>query len=92
MKLEIYNLALTAADTEYFYTFDEDVLAFNLHRRDGGTVRLYYKSGDVEHYTFSGHLTVDFIRWNQKMESTRKIYVQSPDASQTLEILMWVRG
>lgn len=87
-ELQIKTVTLTSADTSYIVRLPNRCVAFNLHRRDGGTLRIYDELGG-SYYTFSGHLTV--IGGNF-MASKENIVVQSPDASQVCEVLMWVRG
>ena len=88
-RLVVLSISLTSADTDYSFKFPNGTLAFNLHRRDGGTLRLYDKAGSSSYYTFSGHLSV--LPGNFAT-SREEVILQSPDASQVLEVLMWVRG
>ena len=87
-ELQIKTVALTSADTNYSVRLSNRCMAFNLHRRDGGTLRVYDHAGGG-FYTFSGHLTVLPGTFNPSRE---ELIVQSPDAGQVLEVLLWVRG
>ena len=86
-RLVVLSISLTSADTDYSFKFPNGTIAFSLHRRDGGTLRLYGKAGG-SYYTFSGHA---YFEGNFNT-SREEVIVQSPDASKTLEVMMWVRG
>ena len=88
---EVARLAITAANTEYTYTFPANTVSWTMKLRDQGAT-LYYSSATGKFPTSGDNTTYmtmlplgarsqDGVEWAGK-----KMYVQSDTASQVLEI------
>ena len=88
---EVARLAITAANTEYTYTFPANTVSWTMKLRDQGAT-LYYSSATGKFPTSGNNTTYmtmlplgarsqDGVEWAGK-----KMYVQSDTASQVLEI------
>ncbi len=84
----IHNLSMPLANTEYNYTFPNNTREFYLQNRTLGLVKFAYtigSSGTLYKTLFPGGVLNED---NLELE-TLNIYIQSPSAGQTIEIVSW---
>lgn len=86
----IVNLSIPLANTEVSYVFPAGTKRFSLQNRFDGKITLAYAVGDsgILYYTiWPGN---EFAENNIHVSASITIYVQSPKASQIIEIRSWV--
>lgn len=79
-------LLMPLANTEYIYTFPVGTKTFGFRNSTGGVVRLKHVSGGP-FFTFDSFVP-HFVN-DLKSSAVVTIYVESPKAAQTLEIIYW---
>jgi hypothetical protein len=84
---KIINLSMPVAGTEYSYTFPQGVLQYTLKSRSGKSFTLAFESG-------GSYITIPDDNTNTEFDVKTvlgfTIYVKGTQASDTLEILLWV--
>lgn len=85
----ILNKVLPLANTEYSHTFLDGTRRFTLKNRGSGLLKLSYVSGQSGVEWFSIEPGTTYGEEDIRTVSLT-LYIQSPSAAQTLEILSWV--
>lgn len=86
---EIDTLVLTVAATELSFAFPSFTRHFLIQNRDNGTLKLGFSLAST---SGTDYLTIRPGSWYQNsltVESPMTIYLQSPTAAQTVEIIHW---
>ena len=85
----IVNTTLTLADTEYCYTAISDHHAFEIHARNGATVKMAFTIGasGTTYFTIPGGA----IYSSDKIliTNTQVLCWQSPTATTVVELILW---
>lgn len=85
--LSISTLELTAADTDYSFTFPNGTKSFLIKlREDTSKLRIYKLSGSLEFFTLPKGVSYSE---SEVDASGLTLFVQSTEGAQTLEILSW---
>ena len=86
----IANLPVPLANTEVFYVFPAGTKRFALQNRSDGIIKLAYIIGDSGSVYYTVWPGDEFIENDIHYAASVTIYLQSPKASQIVEIRSWV--
>lgn len=91
---KIDTLALTLANTQYSYAFQEDVKEYTISARGHNEIKLAYVSGDIalgNYITIPGKSAkTDQVNYKGILPTQRTIFVSCDQSGETLEIEYWV--
>lgn len=85
----VANYAMPLANTEYTFSLPSGIKNFSFQTREGGLIKVAKTLGQSGITYFSIYPGVTYNIESVTGNSTITIYVQSPKASQTLEVIYW---
>ena len=91
-RVTIYNVALTAADTEYSQQLPADTRGIEFQSRGGNAIRFAFETGKVAGPT-APYATLDgaqnWYKSDLMLTATTTIYFASAVGSDTCELIVW---
>lgn len=83
---QVSNVALTLADTEYSFALPAGTKSFALQNRNDGLIKYRTTSAGLHWTLYPGQ---PYYISNIKGSASVTIYLESPKAAQTVEVLSW---